>query len=637
MNLLALQEITISFGALPVLNRIDLNIEEGQKICLVGRNGEGKSTLLKLIAGDLQPDSGRMIKRSGLKTAMLSQDVPHEIAGTIYDVVAGGLGESFELLRRHHAISLRLAEKEDPGLLDELMEVEHGLEAAGGWHARQRIETVLSHLELNADLLFNELSGGLRRRVMLARALVNEPELLLLDEPTNHLDIDSIAWLEEFLKSSAGTIIFITHDRMLAGKLADRILDLDRGKITSWPGSMGEYLRKKDELLEVEALHQKKFDKKLSQEETWIRQGIKARRTRNEGRVRALIDLRNERSARREKIGKATMKLHEADISGKLVAKAENISFRFGQSWLVKDFSTTVLRGDKVGILGPNGCGKTTLIKILFGELVPETGSVHLGSKIQLAYSDQLRSKLDEDKTVAENVGEGKETVTINGFERHIISYLKDFLFTPDRARSPVSILSGGERNRLMLAKLFCRPANVLVLDEPTNDLDVESLELLEEILLDFKGTVILVSHDRAFLNNVVTSTFVFEGNGKVQEYAGGYDDWLMQRPVKRKNGLSSELKKKEKAKLAPSSARKLTFKEERELEGLHKRIEEMEAEQSDLLGKMADGGFFQRDGDAISKAKNRLQELEQDLARSYFRWEALEAIKEEYMNRRKS
>ncbi len=626
MNLISLQNIDISFGGLPVLADAELHIEKGEKICLIGRNGEGKSTLLKIIEGSLQPDGGKIQRSSGLKTALLSQEFDLTDAGTIFEVVSAGLGDLTDLLTRHHAISQELTENSPSELMTELQQVEDKLEHCGGWQAQQRVETILSKLELSPDLAFNNLSGGFKKRVMLAQALVKDPDILLLDEPTNHLDLASIAWLEQFLLNSEYTLVFITHDRFLADKIATRILDLDRGRLTSWPGNMRQYLQKKDEVLEIEALHAKKFDKKLSQEEKWIRQGIKARRTRNEGRVRELLELRSKRKERREKSVRANIQITEGESSGKIVARAKNISFQYEGSPLIDNFSTTIFRGDRVGIIGPNGCGKTTLLKILLGKLQQDTGTVDLGVNLNIAYFDQLRMQLDEEKSVADNVGEGKEIITVNGRNKHILGYLKDFLFTPDRARSPVKILSGGERNRLLLAKLFTKPANVLVLDEPTNDLDVETLELLEEITLQFKGTVLLVSHDRAFLNNVVTNCLVFEGNGTVQEYAGGYDDWLMQK--KSEEVHSSVVKeKKSKKKKSSEKIRKLNFKEKFELEELPISIEKMEKEQEEIFALMADPAFYQESGEKVSSVKKRSEELEKMLEQAFSRWEELESI----------
>jgi ATP-binding cassette subfamily F protein uup len=487
----------------------------------------------------------------------------------------------------------------------------------------------LSRLQLPADQPFDELSGGLKRRALLARALVSEPDLLLLDEPTNHLDIDSITWLEEFLLNFRGTLLFVTHDRVLLQKLATRIIELDRGRLTSWPGNFATYLQRKEEEAAIEESHNFKFDKKLAQEEVWVRQGIKARRTRNEGRVRALQALRKERSARRTKAGSAQLNMHEGALSGKLVAKVKHVSFKYESTPIVTDLTTTIMRGDKIGIIGPNGIGKTTMLNILLGRLAPQEGTVKLGTKLEVCYFDQHRLQLDLTKTVADNVADGNDNVIINGKPRHIISYLQDFLFTPDRTRSPVSILSGGEKNRLLLAKLFTKPFNVLVMDEPTNDLDVETLELLEELLLEYKGTLLLVSHDRAFLNNVVTSSLVFEGKGRIVEYAGGYDDWLAQRQPPEDETTKSTPKEK-KARAKKDTLRKLTYKETKELEALPQQIEKMEAEQQALYDAMAAPDFFQQDNKVTTAATEKIKELEEKLPTVYSRWEELEDIASE-------
>ena len=634
MSLISLQNVSLSFGGLPVLDGISMQIEAGERVCLVGRNGEGKSSLMRLIAGEQPPDSGRIIKQQEVKIARLDQAVEASLDGTVYTVVAGGVGRFITLLDRHHNVSSWLAEDGSGSLLAELAAVEQEMETAGVWQLRQQIETVLSRLQLDADRNFTELSGGMKRRVLLARTLVCDPDLLLLDEPTNHLDIESITWLEEFLLASSCTLLFVTHDRDLLNKLATRILDLERGSISSWPGDYSTYLRRKEELLAAENSQHARFDKKLAREETWVRQGLKARRTRNEGRVRALIEMRRQRQARRQQVGNVRMEISGAGLSGKLVAVLKDVSHSFGNTKVISNFSGTVLRGDRIGIIGPNGAGKTTLLRLLLGELRPDKGRVRLGTNLLPVYFDQQRAQLDAGKTVIDNLGDGSDFVEINGRHRHIIGYLGDFLFTPDRARSPVSILSGGERNRLLLAKLFARPSNVLVLDEPTNDLDIETLELLEELLMGYSGTVLVVSHDRAFLNNVVTSTLVFEGEGRVQEYAGGYDDWLRQGGAHREKMIPVRKERKERLKAKPTGPRKLTFKETGELAELPGRIEALEQEQNHLFKAMADESLYRDDGNAAARAGARLGELEQLLKEAYDRWEELETVREEYLGK---
>jgi len=627
MSLINLQNITLSFGGPPILQQVNLQIEQGERVCLIGRNGEGKSSLIKLITGDIKPDSGNIIKQHGLRIASLSQDVQLDINGSVFEVVASGLGELQKLLTKYHEIVIQLSSGNGAYLLTEMETIQQQLEAADGWQAQQRIEKVISLFQLNADLNFSELSGGMKRRVFFARALVNDPDLLLLDEPTNHLDIASITWLEEFLLNMKISILFVTHDRMLLGKLATRIIDLDRGDLTSWPGNYDTYLKRKAEMLSSEASEHNRFDKKLAQEEVWIRQGIKARRTRNEGRVNALLKMRKAFKARQKIVGRANIQIQDSVSSGKLVAELKGVTFGYDDKIIIKNLTTTILRGDRVGIIGPNGSGKTTLLRLLLGDLKPQQGSVKLGTNLEAAYFDQHRALLDGNDTVINNVGEGSDMLTINGRQKHIIGYLQDFLFTPDRARSPVRILSGGERNRLLLAKLFTRPANILVLDEPTNDLDAETLDLLEDLLFDYKGTVILVSHDRAFLNNVVTSTFVFGKQGNVQEYAGGYDDWLIQRP-KDITETKPEPEKKIKKKSKPEAGlKKLTFKEARELESLPQKIEAMETEQKSVYNSMSDSLSYQKGSVLINQAKAKIKELEQSLPAAYARWEELEAI----------
>ncbi len=627
MALLTLRNISLAFGGAPLLNGVDLSIEPGERLCLVGRNGTGKSTLMKLLNGELQADGGEVIRSGqGLRVARLTQEVPHELCGPVFDVVAGGLGEGGALLAEYHDVSHQLAESCTDQLLAKLEKIQHKLEAVDGWTLNQRVETVLSRLNLPADSDFADLSGGLKRRVLLARELVSEPELLLLDEPTNHLDIDAIAWLEEFLLSWQGTLLFITHDRMFLQRIATRIIELDRGVLSSWPGDYETYLVRKQEALDAEATQNALFDKKLAQEETWIRQGIKARRTRNEGRVRALKSLRNERMERRERQGTAKMQMQGAERSGKVVIEAENLSFSYDGTPIFSDFSTTIMRGDKVAILGPNGVGKTTLLKVLLGEREPQQGTVKLGTKLEVSYFDQHRSILDDEASVIDNVAEGSDRVEINGASKHIMGYLQDFLFTPERARSPVKSLSGGERNRLLLAKLFTKPSNLLVMDEPTNDLDVETLDLLEELLLDYQGTLLLVSHDRAFINNVVTSSLVFEGHGQLKEYVGGYDDWLRQRPsCEVTAGAVKKPAEASRSQATTSKKSKMSYKDKRELELLPDRIAELEAEQEALQQKMGDPGFYQQqDGNAVTQATERMEQLKSELEQAYQRWEEL-------------
>jgi ATP-binding cassette subfamily F protein uup len=585
---------------------------------------------MRVITGEVKPDSGMVVFQQGLRTSLLTQEVPSDITGSVFDVVSGAFGEQGRLLADYHHISGRLSHDHSEKLMTELEDVQHRFEAAGGWQMQQKVDEILTRLQLPEDAEFSRLSGGLKRRVLLARALAGQPDLLLLDEPTNHLDIVSIAWLEEFLLSFGGTLLFVTHDRALLQKLATRIIDLDRGRLTSWPGSYLSYLELKQAALESEAVENAKFDKKLAAEEVWIRQGVKARRTRNEGRVRALKELRRVRSERREKIGAANIQVQEAERTGKLVVEAQSVSFGYGGATVINGLSTTIIRGDKIGIIGPNGSGKTTLLKLLLGELPPQQGTIKLGTNIEAAYLDQHRAQLEDEKTVADNVANGSDHVTINGNRRHIIGYLQDFLFPPSRSRSPVKVLSGGERNRLLLAKLFTNPSNVLVLDEPTNDLDIETLDLLEELLMDYRGTVLLVSHDRAFINNVVTSTLVFEGEGRVTEYVGGYDDWLRQ-SRNRKDEAAAPLRteeKKEQQRPVAAKQRKLSFKEQKELDELPQRLGELEAEQQKLQADLADPAFYRDSGDRVSEVKARLEEMERELAAAYARWEELEAVK---------
>jgi len=634
MPLISLQSISLSYGLPPMLESVSLGIERGERVCLLGRNGTGKSTLLRLIFGEVQPDSGERRVSEGVTIARLTQEVPERIQGRVFDVVSEGLGEVGDLVREYHDLSRRLEQEPNHRLLERLAATQQRLEAGGGWDIEQRTERVISRLGLDPDAVFGELSGGLQRRVLLARALVCEPDLLLLDEPTNHLDIDAIEWLEGFLLEFPGALLFVTHDRVFLRRLATRILELDRGRLTDWPGDYDNYLRRREERLHAEAVANARFDRKLSEEEVWIRQGIKARRTRNEGRVRALKAMRQERRERREQSGQASIRLSEAERSGRLVVEAEGVSYAWSGAPVIRDLNTLILRGDKVGVIGPNGVGKSTLLKLLLGELEPDAGRIRRGTNLQVAYFDQLRAKLEEDRNVMDNVAGGSDKVTVDGRSKHVLSYLKDFLFAPERARQPVRALSGGERNRLLLAKLFTQPANLLVMDEPTNDLDAETLELLEELLIGFDGTLLLVSHDRALLNSVVTSTLVFEGEGRVREYVGGYDDWLRQRPSvtparepERPKKPAPDRPPKGTGDQPRGRSGKLSYKDQRELETLPARIETLEAEQEDLHARMADPGFYQQPGEAISAARERLAEVEAELERVFARWEALEEL----------
>jgi ATP-binding cassette subfamily F protein uup len=625
MPLISLQSVALSYGSPPLLEDVDLTIEPGERICLIGRNGVGKSTLLKILTGEVQPDGGEVRRPSGVTIARLVQELPRDEDRRVFDVVAAGLGELGALVSEYFHLSHRLADGESG--LARLAEVQQALEAGDGWAIEQRTERVISQLGLDAETPFSALSGGLQRRVLLAQALVRAPDLLLLDEPTNHLDIAAIDWLEEFLLTFPGSLLFITHDRVFLRRLATRILELDRGRLTDWPGDYDNYLRRREERAHAEALANARFDRRLSEEEVWIRQGIKARRTRNEGRVRALEAMRRERQERREQLGQARLRLGEAQRSGRLVVEAEGVGFAWGEQPVIRDLDTLILRGDRVGIIGPNGAGKSTLLRLLLGELAPDTGQIRRGTNLQVAYFDQRRAQLDESLSVLDNVAGGSDRVTIDGQDRHILSYLKDFLFPPERARQPVKALSGGERNRLLLAKLFAQPANLLVMDEPTNDLDAETLELLEELLAEFQGTLLLVSHDRALLDNLVTSTLVLEGDGRVAEYVGGYSEWLRQRPEPAVGETAPTARPKAESKRAPArAAKRLSYKESRELEALPARIEALEAEQGTLHARLSAPDLYQQGGEAVTALQARLAEIEAELAEAYRRWEDLEA-----------
>jgi ATP-binding cassette subfamily F protein uup len=597
MALISLQDICLGFGGPLLLDTINLQVEKGEWVGVLGRNGMGKSSLLKLIAGEVMPDSGTISRQQNLKTAYLPQEVPLGLSGSVVEIVRAGLTPH-------------------PSQTD--------------WQAHNALDEILSRTQLDGTAQFDTLSSGLKRRVLLARGLVNDPDLLLLDEPTNHLDIDSIDWLEKYLHRWGGTLLFVTHDRVFLQKLTTRIVELDRGRLFDWDCNYNTFLKRKEEMLAAEQAQTETFDKKLAQEEQWIRQGIEARRTRNEGRVRALKRLREIRRERRDQMGQIRMHIQDERRSGRLVIEAENVSYSYESRAIIKDFTTTIQRGDKVGIIGPNGSGKTTLLRLLIGELAPDAGSIELGTNLEIAYFDQLRKQLDESKSILDNVGEGRDVITVNGKTRNLVGYLEDFLFTRDRVHAPISALSGGERNRLLLARLFAKPANLLVMDEPTNDLDIDTLEILEDLLFNYSGTLLLVSHDRAFINNLATITLVLDGSGSVQEFVGGYDDWQAQ-----KQEEPSKPTAKPRPSIQPVSApetpRRLSYKEQQalaaqkqELTDLPARIEKLETEQHRLAAAMAAPEFYQRDPVEIANDANRMKELEDSITRSYERWELL-------------
>lgn len=630
MALLTLRDVSLGFRGPWVLDGGTLTVEPGERVCLLGRNGTGKTSLLRLIQGDLEPDRGEITRQQGLVTAMLPQEVPQDLRGTIFDEVARGLGPRAELLTEYHQVAHQLAAEGTAGLQAQLDRIQHALEADGGWSMHQQVETVLSRMSLDPDGEVAVLSAGMKRRVLLAKALVRNPDILLLDEPTNHLDIEAIRWLEDFLLRYGGTLLFVTHDRVFLRRLATRILELDRGQLSSWSCDYDTYVVRKEAALEAEAQQRAEFDKKLAKEEVWIRRGIEARRTRNEGRVRALETMREVRRNRRDQPGEARMEIQEAERSGRLVIEAKNVQFGYNGRPIVSDFSTKIMRGDRVGLIGPNGSGKTTLLRLLLGQLPPQDGAIRHGTNLEVAYFDQLHAQLDDTKSVRDNVRDGSDSVMINGRKKHIIGYLEDFLFTPEQASGPVSRLSGGERNRLLLARLFTKPSNVLVMDEPTNDLDLETLELLEDLLIEYPGTLLLVSHDREFLNNVVTSTLVLEGEGRVKEYAGGYDDWLRQRPAEAPPAVEATPAKAKPVRSPKDRPRRLTYKEQRELETLPEQIEGLEGALGELHEVMADPAFYRQNPAEIVETKARLQSLEQEIAAAYRRWDELETLREQ-------
>ncbi|HET7313828.1 ATP-binding cassette domain-containing protein [Salinisphaera sp.] len=623
--LLQLRELSLSYGVEVLLDRAELSIAAGERVALVGRNGTGKSTLMRIVAGEIEPDQVKRERKPGLKISRLEQEVPAATHGSVYDVTAAGLGAAGEAVARFHDLAARLSAGED--VMAAFSKAQNDVEAHDGWTLAQQVEATLSRLQLDPDADFIALSGGQKRRVLLARALVCDPDLLLLDEPTNHLDIATIAQLEEILANWNGALLFITHDRAFLRHLATRIIDLDRGRLTSWPGDYDKFLEGKDKALADEEKANAEFDKRLAAEETWIRQGIKARRTRNEGRVRALQAMRAERARRRERTGTANIVTQDAARSGKNVIVAEKLAYAWGETPIVTNLTTTIQRGDKIGIIGPNGAGKTTLIRLLLGQLEPDAGTIKLGTNLEIAHFDQHRAALDDNISVLDNVAGGRSSVTINGADRHVMSYLGDFLFSPKRARSPTHVLSGGERNRLLLAKLFTRPANLLVMDEPTNDLDVETLELLEERLTNFDGTLLLVSHDRDFLDNVVTSSLVMEGDGRVGDYVGGYSDYLRQRPSDPAPAASANKSAAApKPQPKPKSESALSAAERKELRDLPRRIDKLEADLAASEALFGEPGFYERDAAEIKKATEAHAAIQAELEAAFERWMALEA-----------
>ena len=630
MSLVTLQDIYLSFGQPALIDQVNFSIERGERVCLIGRNGAGKSTLLKLLTGQINADDGVIKYATGVRIAQLEQAVPENTQGSVFDVVAGGLGAEGELVQRYHRLTSSLANKSNNQtqinqIMLDLEACQAELDRVDGWDINRRVESIITQMALEANTDIADLSGGYKRRVLLARALVCDPHLLVLDEPTNHLDIEAIQWLEQFLLKWEGALLFISHDRQFMDNLATRFVEIDRGKLTEFNCNYATYLQRKQAMLDTEDKHNALFDKRLSQEEAWIREGIKARRTRNEGRVRALEAMRVEFAERRKRQGKATISIQQAEKSGKIVVEAVDVNFGFNKqsatSPLISNFNCLIQRGDKVGLIGGNGVGKTTLIKLLLGELAPESGKISIGTNLSIAYFDQYRSALNEEKSVQDNVSGGRDMLQMGDKSRHVVSYLRDFLFAPERCRQPVKVLSGGERNRLLLAKLFLKPSNILILDEPTNDLDIDTLDLLEELLINFKGTVILVSHDRAFIDNVVTSTMAFEGNGTINHYVGGYKDWLRQRDKPQK--ASKKLQKSQPA--SKPSSKKLSYKDQRELDGLPERIENLESAINDLSQIICAPDFYKGEREHIQHTEQQLAQLQQELSHCYERWEALE------------
>jgi ATP-binding cassette subfamily F protein uup len=626
MPLITVQDVDFSIGGPLLFDHITFALEPNERVCVVGRNGAGKSTLLRLIAGEIRADDGEMRRTDGVRVAKLAQEVPDGTGGSVFDMVSAGLGETGSLLAQYHHLI-----HEDEIDTDALAAVQSRIEAVHGWDLDRRVTQILEKFSLNEDDEFNALSGGMKRRVLLAQAVAGDPDVLLLDEPTNHLDIEAIAWLEEFLRSFRGSVMFVTHDRRFLRALATRIVEIDRGELTSWPGDYANYLRRREERLHAQAQENARFDKMLAQEEVWIRQGIKARRVRDEGRVKRLETMRRERQQRRELTGNARMQMADAQSSGKRVIELREVSYGWRDKLIVRDFSTVIQRGDRVGLIGPNGSGKTTLLRLLLGDLAPQSGEVIIGTNLQIAYFDQHRATLREDWNALDNVSEGRDFIELNGQRKHVLGYLQDFLFTPERARAPITRLSGGERNRLLLAKLLSQPSNLLVLDEPTNDLDVETLELLEEMLGDYAGTILLVSHDRDFLDAVVTSTIVLEGDGRVGEYVGGYTEWLRQRPrggakSDSRADKTSDVGKPPAAEIPALPRRKLSYKDQRELELLPARIETLEKRTAELGKTLQDPQLYQKGGDVLAALNTELAAVQKELEVAYSRWETLES-----------
>jgi ATP-binding cassette subfamily F protein uup len=628
MSLLRFDEVSLEFGDQKILTDASISIDAGERVCLIGRNGAGKSTTFRLIAGELEPDNGEIVHLGDLVVSQLAQTLPEAMDQHVRDIVRSGLGEIEKLLEEYKRQSGLDLDRQ--GML-ELEALHAKIDTHEGWHIEQRVDAVVSDLSLPAGKKMSELSGGWRRRVALAKAIVQKPDLLLLDEPTNHLDIETIQWLEDRVYTWPGAVMFITHDRAFLQRVATRIVEIDRGKLTGWPGSYADYLRRKEQALEAESTANAVFDKKLEEEEIWIRQGIKARRTRNEGRVRALMKMREEREKRVARDPTARIYIEEAEQSGRKVIRAKNVGYRYGEEPLIEGFSIKIMRGDRIGLIGNNGVGKTTLLRLLLGQLEPQTGTLKHGTNLEIGYFDQLRQTLDLEKSVAYNVGEGRTYIKLNGKDRHVVGYLKGFLFSPKRSMTPVKSLSGGERNRVILAKLFTRPANLLVLDEPTNDLDIETLEVLEEKLCEYSGTLIVVSHDREFLDNVVTSTIVFEEDGRIQEYVGGYSDWARRgrQLAVTDSPYESEKRKREAAERRRRQPTKLSYKDQRELDKLPAEIEELESTIAALQQTIAEPGFYAQEGDSIQAKLAELAECESQLEKRIERWGELESLAE--------